>query len=163
MGRHWWVQDLKRADLKPANTIGEPPSPDDQTREEAPRPVAVQGSGMRTSGRWSRRSRVSFKKPLHKHSSSIEVNSEPGCRWRHHAWGHGSFPCHPQLRGNPLHPNSTAAARLVAKAMAEQGLPGETVLQRSALLQVTGAHEPPEMVHTSSHVSSCPPSSRRRS
>lgn len=30
-------------------------------------------------------------------------------------------------------------ARLVAKAMADQGPPGETVLQRSALLQVTGA------------------------
>lgn len=152
-GRRWWARDLKRADLTPADAIGEPLSPDDQTREEAPHPVAVQGSGTRTRSRRSRRSRGSFRKPLHKHSSSIEVKPEPGCRGdiTGDARGDGSLPCRPQLRGNPRHPNSTAAARLVAKAMAEQGLPGETVLQRSALLQVTGAHEPPEVVHMSSH------------
>lgn len=114
MGRHWCTQDLIRADLKPVNSIGATLLPDNQTRKKHPHPMNFQMSSMRTS-RCSKSSNCTFKRPLHKHSSSIEL-----CR-------------------NPHHPNATSVARLVAKAMADQGPHGETVLQRSALLQVTGA------------------------
>uniref|UniRef100_H3DKR8 Zgc:77752 n=1 Tax=Tetraodon nigroviridis TaxID=99883 RepID=H3DKR8_TETNG len=97
--RNWCTQDLIRADLKPVNPIG-----------GDPHLKSFPMSSMRTS-RWSKSSKCTFKRPLHKHSSSIEL-----CM-------------------NPCHPNSTSGARLVAKALADQGPHGETVLQRSALLQ----------------------------
>lgn len=45
--------------------------------------------------------------------------------------------CLKQLwKRNPHNPGATSVARAIAKAMADQGPPGETVLQRSFLLQV---------------------------
>ncbi len=52
---------------------------------------------------------------------------------------HSSHLCHIKLCRNPHNPGPTSVARAVAKAMAEQGPPGETILQRSALLQVKNA------------------------
>lgn len=72
MGRHWCTQDLIRADLKPVNSIGATLSPDNQTKKKHPHPMNFQMSCMRTS-RWSKSSKCTFKRPLHKHSSSIEV------------------------------------------------------------------------------------------
>ncbi|TNN00850.1 hypothetical protein fugu_012096 [Takifugu bimaculatus] len=111
MGRHWCVQDLMRADLKPVNSVRAAHSPDNQTTKKHPHSINFQMLSMRTGSRLTKRSKWALKKPLHKHSSSIEL-----CRTQRH-------------------PNSTSVARLVAKAMADQGPPGETVLQRSALLQ----------------------------
>lgn len=44
--------------------------------------------------------------------------------------------CHIKLCRNPNNPGPTSVARAVAKAMSDQGPPEETILQRSALLQV---------------------------
>lgn len=124
--RLWCTQDLMRADLKPVNSIGS----DLHLKN-------FQMSSMTTS-RWSKSSKCTFKRPLHKHSSSIEVF------WAWLPWqlfGMCVTVCSVslQLCRNPQHPNTSSGARLVAKAMADQGPHGETVLQRSALLQVTGA------------------------
>lgn len=59
--RNWCTQDLIRADLKPVNPIG-----------GDPHLKSFPMSSMRTS-RWSKSSKCTFKRPLHKHSSSIEV------------------------------------------------------------------------------------------
>lgn len=138
MRRHWCMQDLIRTNLKPASSIGATLSPDNQTRKKHPHPMNIQMSSTR-AGRWSKSSKCAFKKPLHKHSSSLEVTlslavltSSLGCALLCDL-------CHMQLCRNPHHPNSTSVARLVAKALADQGPHGETVLQRSALLQVTCA------------------------
>lgn len=132
------MQDLIRTNLKPADSIGATLSPDNQTRKKHPHPVNIQMWSTR-AGRWSKSSKCTFKKPLHKHSSSLEVTlssavltSALGC----------VLPCdlcHMQLCRNPHRPTSTPVARLVAKALADQGPHGETALQRSALLQVTCA------------------------
>lgn len=137
MGRHWCTQDLIRADLKPVNSIGATLLPDNQTRKKHPHPMNFQMSSMRTS-RCSKSSNCTFKRPLHKHSSSIEVILSLAAMTT--LWDVLQCDlCHMQLCRNPHHPNATSVARLVAKAMADQGPHGETVLQRSALLQVTGA------------------------
>lgn len=73
MGRHWCTQDLMRADLKPVNSVRATHSPDDQTTKKHPNPINFQMLSMRTSSRWTKRSKWALKKPLHKHSSSIEV------------------------------------------------------------------------------------------
>ena len=44
--------------------------------------------------------------------------------------------CHIKLSRNTQNPGPTSVARAVARAMADRDPPGETILQRSALLQV---------------------------
>lgn len=73
MGRHWCVQDLMRADLKPVNSVRAAHSPDNQTTKKHPHPINFQMLSVRTSSRLTKRSKWALKKPLHKHSSSIEV------------------------------------------------------------------------------------------
>lgn len=95
-------------------------------------------SGMSTSNNYAKKSICTAKKALLKHYSNLEVNTiSPD--------DDESFSvdvlkyvdlCHKQLCRNPHNPGPTSGARVVAKAMADQGPPGETVLQRSALLQV---------------------------
>lgn len=72
MGRRWCTQDLIRADLRPVNLIGATFSLDNQARKKHPHSMNFHTSSMRTS-RWSKSSMCTFKKPLHKHSSNIEV------------------------------------------------------------------------------------------
>lgn len=76
MGRHWCMQDLMRTNLKPADAIGATLSPDSQSRKKHPHPMNIQMASTR-AGRWSKSSKCAFKKPLHKHSSSLEVTLSP--------------------------------------------------------------------------------------
>lgn len=128
MGRHWCTLDLIRADLKPVNSTGAPLSPDNQTRKNHPHPTMSSESWKST-----------IKRPLHKHSSSMEVILSLAAMTTLWDVCYQCDLCPTQLCRNPHHPNSTSVARLVAKAMAAQGPHGETVLQRSALLQVISA------------------------
>ncbi|XP_073327450.1 protein tyrosine phosphatase domain-containing protein 1 [Pagrus major] len=111
--KHWCVQDLIRPDLRPVSPILATRSPGHQTTNKESHTLItnIPISGMRTSNNCAKRSKCTAKKALHKYSSNIEL-----CR-------------------NPHNPGPTSVARAVAKAMADQGPPGETVLQRSALLQ----------------------------
>nr|XP_046250080.1 protein tyrosine phosphatase domain-containing protein 1 [Scatophagus argus] len=104
--RQWRVQDLIRTVSPILATL----SPGHQTTKKETR-INVPISSMRTSTNCTKRSKGTTKKALPKYSSNIEL-----CR-------------------NPHNPGPTSIARAVAKAMADQGPPGETTLQRSALLQ----------------------------
>ncbi|CAN9499224.1 unnamed protein product [Ophioblennius macclurei] len=106
--KHWCVQDMIRADppVSPVHAMSDHPT----TKNEF-YTLNTTTFNMTTSSSCAKRSKCAAKKTLLKYSSNIEL-----CR-------------------NPHHPRPTSMARPVAKAMAEQGLPGETVLQRSALLQ----------------------------
>lgn len=109
--KHWCVQDLIRADLRPVSPVFAGLSSDYQTTKKETHILSIPMSSMKTSSSCAKRSKCKAKKPLPKYSSNIEL-----CR-------------------NPHNPGPTSMARPVAKAMAEEGPPGETVLQRSALLQ----------------------------
>ncbi|XP_030587322.1 protein tyrosine phosphatase domain-containing protein 1 isoform X2 [Archocentrus centrarchus] len=109
--KHWCVQDLIRADLRPVSPVFGGLSSDYQTTKKETHILNIPMSSMKTSSSCAKRSKCKAKKALPKYNSNIEL-----CRNLH----------------NPGH---TSMARPVAKAMAEQGPPGETVLQRSALLQ----------------------------
>ncbi|KAM3608544.1 uncharacterized protein V6R79_000791 [Siganus canaliculatus] len=89
--------------------IGSDLRPISQTEKESHMPnFPVSSMGMRHD--YAKTSNCA-KKALTKYSSNTEL-----CR-------------------NPHNPGPTSVARVVAKAMAEHGPPGETILQRSALLQ----------------------------
>ncbi|XP_045893497.1 protein tyrosine phosphatase domain-containing protein 1 [Micropterus dolomieu] len=109
--RNWCVQDLMRPDLRPVSSILATLSPGHQTTKNEYYTFNIPISGMRTGNNRAKRFKCPAKKPLPKYSSNIEL-----CR-------------------NPHNPGPTSVARAVAKAMADQGPPGETILQRSALLQ----------------------------
>ncbi|XP_041795456.1 protein tyrosine phosphatase domain-containing protein 1 isoform X2 [Chelmon rostratus] len=109
--RHWCMQDLIRPDLRPASPIFATHSAARQTTKKESHALNIPISSMRTSNNCAKRSKCSAKKALPKYSSNIE------------------------LHRNLHNPGPTSAARAVAKAMADQGPPGETILQRSALLQ----------------------------
>ncbi|KAM9352504.1 protein tyrosine phosphatase domain-containing protein 1 [Symphorus nematophorus] len=104
--RHWCVQDLIRADPILATL-----SPGHQTNKKESHAFNMPISGMISSNNCAKRSKCTAKKALPKYSSNLELSR------------------------NPHNPGPTSAARAVAKAMADQGPPGETILQRSALLQ----------------------------
>lgn len=94
-------------------------------------------SGKSTSNNCAKKSVCTAKKALPKHNSNLEVNmistdDDKSCSVN--ALKH--FDLCQQLCRNPHNPGPTSGARVVAKVMADQGPPGETVLQRSALLQV---------------------------
>ncbi|XP_028441041.1 protein tyrosine phosphatase domain-containing protein 1 [Perca flavescens] len=109
--RQWCVQDLIRPDLRPGSPILATVSPGHQTTKKESHTLNIPISSMTTSNNGAKRSKCTAKKALAKYSSNIEL-----CR-------------------NPHNPGPTSVARAVANAMADFGPPGETILQRSALLQ----------------------------
>ncbi|XP_039988013.1 protein tyrosine phosphatase domain-containing protein 1 isoform X2 [Xiphias gladius] len=109
--RHWCVQDLIRPDLRPVSPVLATLSPGHQTSKKESHTLNIPISSMKTSNNCAKSLKCKAKKALPKYSSNIEL-----CR-------------------NPHTPGPTSLARAFAKAMAEQGPPGETILQRSALLQ----------------------------
>ncbi|XP_029288858.1 protein tyrosine phosphatase domain-containing protein 1 [Cottoperca gobio] len=109
--RQWCVQDLMRPDLRPGTPILETLKPGHKTTKKESHTLNIPISSMTTSNNCAKTSKCTAKKALPKYSSNIEL-----CR-------------------NPHNPGPTSVGRAVAKAMADHGPPGETVLQRSALLQ----------------------------
>ncbi|XP_075327077.1 protein tyrosine phosphatase domain-containing protein 1 [Odontesthes bonariensis] len=109
--KHWCVQDLIRADLRSVSPFHGTLSSGDQTTLKVSRTLNIPMSHLRTSSSCIKRTKCGAKTSLHKYSSNLEL-----CRNLHN-------------------PGATSMARPIAKAMTEQGPPGETILQRSALLQ----------------------------
>ncbi|XP_019935068.2 protein tyrosine phosphatase domain-containing protein 1 [Paralichthys olivaceus] len=106
--RHWCVQDLVRPDLKPFSLVAASLSPGHQISKQESLNIPL--SSMKTSNNCTKRLCTAHK-TLPKYSSNIEL-----CR-------------------NPHNPGPTSVARAIAQALADQGAAGETILQRSALLQ----------------------------
>ena len=98
-------------------------------------------SSIKTSNNCAKSLKYTAKKALPKYSSNIEVTMIPVVTKKAddkenvNALKHSCF-CPMKLCRNPYNPGLTSLACAVAKAMADQGPPGETKLQRSALLQV---------------------------
>lgn len=142
--RNWGVKDLR-----PVNPILATLSPAHQPTKKESHTLNIPLTGMRTSNNCTKRSKCTAKKALPKYSSNIEVTVTLTVKradnlkksFDVNALKHSDL-CHVKLCGNPHNPGPTSVARAVAKAMADQGPPGETILQRSALLQVknTGAN-----------------------
>ncbi|KAM9754979.1 protein tyrosine phosphatase domain-containing protein 1 [Menidia menidia] len=109
--KHWCVQDLIRADLTSASPVCGTLSSGDQTTKKESHISNIPLSNMRTSSSCGKMTKCGTIKSLPKYSSNLEL-----CR-------------------NMRNPGPTSMARPVAKAMAEYGPPGDTILQRSALLQ----------------------------
>ncbi|KAK9516794.1 hypothetical protein VZT92_024705 [Zoarces viviparus] len=109
--RQWCVQNLIRPDLRPGSPMLAPLSPGHQTTKRASHTLNIPKSSMTTNNNCAKRSRCPAKKALPKYSSNSEFGR------------------------NPHYPGPTLVARAVAKAMADHGPRGETILQRSALLQ----------------------------
>ncbi|XP_068460172.1 protein tyrosine phosphatase domain-containing protein 1 [Clinocottus analis] len=109
--RQWCVQNLIQPDLRPGSPMLATLSPGNQTTKNASHSLNIPKSSMTTNNNCAKRSHSLVKKALQKCSSTTEF-----CR-------------------NPHYSGSTAVARAVAKAMADHGPRGETILQRSALLQ----------------------------
>ncbi|XP_028267270.1 protein tyrosine phosphatase domain-containing protein 1 [Parambassis ranga] len=105
---HWCVQDLIRADLRPVLVSL---SSGSLTSIKESHTLNFAMPGLRTSSSCANRSKCTSTTALHKYSSNIE------------------------LHRNVYNPGPTSMVRSVAKAMAEHSIPGEIVLQRSALLQ----------------------------
>ncbi|XP_077938020.1 protein tyrosine phosphatase domain-containing protein 1-like [Gasterosteus aculeatus] len=108
--RQWSVQNLIRLDMRPVSPLLATLSPGHQTSNKASHTLKIPRSFMKKNN-CAKRSRHQVNMPLPKYSSNSEF-----CR-------------------NPHYPGSTSVARAVAKAMADHGLRGETILQRSDLLQ----------------------------
>lgn len=70
VGGRWCTQDLMRVDLKPVNSFHATRLPDNQATKKHPH---FQMLSMQTSSRWTKSSKWALKKPVHKHSSSLEV------------------------------------------------------------------------------------------
>ncbi|KAM9854363.1 protein tyrosine phosphatase domain-containing protein 1 [Aulostomus maculatus] len=107
---HWCATDVIRSDLRPVSPAFAKVLPDLTTNKESPT-LNIPISSIRPSNNCAKRSKCSSKKALPKYNSNIEL-----CR-------------------NPYNPGPTSVARVIAKAMADQGPPGEAILLRSALLQ----------------------------
>ncbi|XP_034445082.1 protein tyrosine phosphatase domain-containing protein 1 [Hippoglossus hippoglossus] len=106
--KHWCVQDLVRPDLKLFSPVAAKLSQGHQISRQESHNIPM--SSMKTSNNCTKRlctAKITFPK----YSSNIEQ-----CR-------------------NPHNPGPTSVARAVAQALAGHGTPGETILQRSALLQ----------------------------
>ncbi|XP_034032556.1 protein tyrosine phosphatase domain-containing protein 1 isoform X2 [Thalassophryne amazonica] len=111
--RNWYVQDLIRPDLRPVTPVLPMHLPGCKTNKQHSRTPNVPMSSMRTAKNCPKNSKCTAKKTLtlRKYNSNVEL-----CKNVHNS-------------------GPTSAARAVAKAMADQGIPGEGILQRSALLQ----------------------------
>ncbi|XP_068169798.1 protein tyrosine phosphatase domain-containing protein 1 isoform X2 [Antennarius striatus] len=110
-GRQWCAKDLTRTDLRSVSPSLIAVSPGYQSRKKLSHTLNIPISNVRTSNICTKRARNTAKKTFLKCSSNTEL-----CR-------------------NPCNPGLTSVARAVARAMADQGPPGETILQRSILLQ----------------------------
>ncbi|KAL6106877.1 uncharacterized protein ACO6RY_10637 [Pungitius sinensis] len=108
--RQWSVENLIRLDMRPASPLLATLSPSHQTSNRASHTLKIPRSSM-TTNNCAKRSKHQVNMPLPKYSSNSEFSR------------------------NPHYPGSTSVARTVAKAMADLGLQGETILQRSDLLQ----------------------------
>lgn len=136
------MQDLKQTDGRPASSILTTLSPSQQTMKRESHILHIPISSMKTSNNRGKRLKYTAKRELPKSSSNIEVNMiftvKTGDDEKYNDVN--AFKtcdlCHIKLCRNPHHPGPTSVARLVAKAMADPGPPGETILQKSALLQV---------------------------
>lgn len=138
--RHWCVQDLIRPDLRPVGPLLATLSPGHQTSKKESHTLNIPISGMKTSKNCAQRSKCTARKVLPKYRSNIEVTMIPAMKKADdktnvNALKHPDL-CHIKLCRNLHNPGPTSVARAVAKAMADLGPPGETILQRSALLQV---------------------------
>ncbi|XP_061578029.1 protein tyrosine phosphatase domain-containing protein 1 [Cololabis saira] len=109
--KHWCVQDLIRSDLGPVSPVQGTLSPSRQTTEKKSCVLNISASNMTTTSSCAKKPKCTAKRALPKYSSSLELSRKPH------------------------NPGPTSMARLVAKAMAEQGPPEQSILQRSALLQ----------------------------
>lgn len=109
--KQWCLPERMRADLRPVSPVFGGLSSGYQTTKKETHILNIPVSSMRTNSSCAKQSNCKAKKALPKYSSNVEL-----CR-------------------NPHNLGPTSTARPVAKAMSEQGPPGETVLQRSALLQ----------------------------
>ncbi|XP_018519400.1 protein tyrosine phosphatase domain-containing protein 1 isoform X2 [Lates calcarifer] len=137
--RHWCVQDLIRPDLRPVGPLLATLSPGHQTSKKESHTLNIPISGMKTSKNCAQRSKCTARKVLPKYRSNIEVTMIPAMKKADdktnvNALKHPDL-CHIKLCRNLHNPGPTSVARAVAKAMADLGPPGETILQRSALLQ----------------------------
>ncbi|XP_026221904.1 PTP_PTPDC1 domain-containing protein [Anabas testudineus] len=108
--RHWCVEDLIRPDRRPVSPVLPRPLGQQTTKKE-PDTLNLTTYNLRISSNGTKMSKCTAKNAFTKSSSNMEL-----CR-------------------NPHNPGPTSAARAVAKALADKGPPGETILQRSALLQ----------------------------
>ncbi|XP_068595487.1 protein tyrosine phosphatase domain-containing protein 1 [Brachionichthys hirsutus] len=108
-GRQWRAQDLIRTDLRSTSPSLIAVSPGYRSKKNLSHNIPI--SNIKTSNSRTKRAQNTTKKTFPKYSSNTEL-----CR-------------------NPHNPGSTSVARAVARAMADQGPPGETILQRSILLQ----------------------------
>ncbi|XP_047240405.1 protein tyrosine phosphatase domain-containing protein 1 isoform X1 [Girardinichthys multiradiatus] len=109
--KHWYLQNLICADLRPVSPVFGTFSFGQLYPKQEFHMFNNAMMNMKTSSSYTKMSKRSTKKKIQKCGSNLELNRN-------------------------LHiPGPTLMAREVAKAMAEQGPPGETVLQRSALLQ----------------------------
>lgn len=142
------MQDLIRTDLRPVSPILATLSPGHQTMKKESHRLNITISSMRTSNNCAKRSKCTAKKALTKYSSNIEVSvilTVKKADDKEYIDVNALKPCHLchiKLCRNPHNPGPTSVARVVAKALADQGPPGETILQKSALLEVknTGAN-----------------------
>lgn len=139
--RHWCVQDLIGADLKPVSHIVAALSPHQKRKEF--HTFHISATNAKTTESHAKRSNNALNgaAKVKKYCSNAEVSGTASERC-------GSPQscvlvraltcafCRSKLCRNSSHPRATSAARVVAKAMGEQGPAGESVLQKSALLQV---------------------------
>ncbi|XP_016523606.1 protein tyrosine phosphatase domain-containing protein 1 isoform X1 [Poecilia formosa] len=109
--KHWCLQDLLHADLRPVSPVFGTFSFGQLYLRKEFHMLNTAATNIKTSSSCTKMPKSSAKKEILKCSSSQE------------------------LYRNLQTPGPTLIARQVAKAMADQGPPGETVLQRSALLQ----------------------------
>ncbi|XP_008409534.1 protein tyrosine phosphatase domain-containing protein 1 isoform X2 [Poecilia reticulata] len=109
--KHWCLQDVLHADLRPVSPVFGTFSFGQLYLRKEFHMLNTAATNMKTSSSCTKMPKSSTKKEILKCSSSQE------------------------LYRNLQTPGPTLIARQVAKAMADEGLPGETVLQRSALLQ----------------------------
>ncbi len=135
------MQDLIRSDLRPVSPILAKLSPGHQTTKMESNTLNILISSMRTSNNCAKRSKCTAKKALPKYSSNAEVTSltvrkaDDKESFDVNLIKHSDL-SHIKLFRNPHNPGPTSVSRTVAKAMADQGPPADTILQRSALLQV---------------------------
>ncbi|RVE71932.1 hypothetical protein OJAV_G00056860 [Oryzias javanicus] len=107
--KHWCVQDLIQSDRRSVSPVLGSLSGGHQTAKKQIHNPAM--SNVIPNDNGAKRTKCAGKNALPKYNSSLE------------------------LYRNTHNPSPTTMARPVAKAMAEQGPPGENILQRSTLLQ----------------------------
>lgn len=141
----WCVQDLIRPTLRSTCPNLSTLSAGNQTMKKASHTRNIPASCTRTSSNCAKRSKGAARKALHKYSSNIEVTAISSLsltvrKTLMERLYYSDLYCIKLCR-NPHDPGPALIARNVARAMAHQGPPGETILQKSALLQVEKKEE----------------------